>query len=272
MNKLGILFFFFIFIKPLLAQSTSTPPPVISLPGFGTHAVNLENSKSLTLSLPGDLNLFVAAQGMKCPRFMTFSPDHRLFVAGLYNCGDTKLGRVYLLEDFDPQTGAFGKVITYMDHLHNPNSVAFYSDMTGQSWIYIAQTDRLSRFHYESGSDKPTGAEEILATFPAYGLGYKYGGWHLTRTLCFGGNGKLYVSVGSSCNACEEKKEETRACVLEMDPDGKNQQVFASGLRNAVGLKWVNGQLFATNMGADHLGDDNPDDTFWSLEEGRNYG
>src|ERR1039457_1629761 len=90
MKKLGILFFFFITLTPLFAQYPSTPSPVISLPGFGTHAVNLENSKSLTLSLPGDLDLFVAAQGMKCPRFMTFSPDHRLFVAGLYNRGDTK--------------------------------------------------------------------------------------------------------------------------------------------------------------------------------------
>ena len=130
----------------------------------------------------------------------------------------------------------------------------------------------MARFRYESGSEKPTEAEEILATFPASGLGYKYGGWHLTRTLCFSGNGKIYVSVGSSCNACEEKKDEVRACVLEMDPDGKNKKVFASGLRNAVGLKWVKGQLFATNMGADHLGDDNPDDTFYALEEGQNYG
>ena len=66
----------------------------------------------------------------------------------------------------------------------------------------------------------------MLATFPDYGLGYKYGGWHLTRTIAVGGNGKIYVSVGSSCNACEEK-EAVRASILEMDADGKNQRHFA---------------------------------------------
>ncbi len=76
---------------------------------------------------------------------------------------------------------------------------------------------------------------------------------------------------GSSCNACEEK-EEVRATILEMDPDGKNQRYFARGLRNAVGLQWVNDRLYATNMGSDHLGDNRPADTFYSIEAGTNYG
>jgi hypothetical protein len=97
--------------------------------------------------------------------------------------------------------------------------------------------------------------------FLTYGLGYKYGGWHLTRTVVVGGDGKIYVAVGSSCNACEEK-EEVRASILQMNPDGKNKAYFARGLRNAVGLRWINGRLYATNMGSDHLGDNRPADTF----------
>jgi glucose/arabinose dehydrogenase len=77
--------------------------------------------------------------------------------------------------------------------------------------------------------------------------------------------------VGSSCNACEEK-EEVRASVIEMDPDGKNQKHFARGLRNAVGLRWISGRLFATNMGSDHLGDNKPADTMYALADGTNYG
>jgi glucose/arabinose dehydrogenase len=111
----------------------------------------------------------------------------------------------------------------------------------------------------------------VLATFPDYGLSYKYGGWHLTRTIVVGGNDKIYISVGSSCNACEEK-EEVRASVLEMDPDGKNQKYFARGLRNAVGLRWVRDSLYVTNMGSDHLGDDKPADTMYVLKDGTNYG
>ena len=107
-------------------------------------------------------------------------------------------------------------------------------------------------------------------------MSYKYGGWHLTRTIAIGPNGKIYVSVGSSCNACEEK-EDVRASILEMDADGKNQKRFAHGLRNAVGLRWIktrdgNGSLFATNMGSDHLGDHKPADTMYQLSSGANYG
>ena len=111
----------------------------------------------------------------------------------------------------------------------------------------------------------------MLATFPDYGLGYKYGGWHLTRTVVVGGNGKIYVAVGSSCNACEEK-EEVRASVLQMNPDGTDKHYFARGLRNAVGLRWTKNKLYATNMGSDHLGDNRPADTFYRLEDGRHYG
>jgi glucose/arabinose dehydrogenase len=57
-----------------------------------------------------------------------------------------------------------------------------------------------------------------------------------------------------------------------MDPDGKNQRHFARGLRNAVGLRWINGRLYATNMGSDHLGDNRPADTFYVVEGGKNYG
>jgi glucose/arabinose dehydrogenase len=266
---LGFISIFYFFAGLLSAQ---TPPPAPVPIHWAEHPIHLKNGKSLSFNLPSDLGLSIAAQGLKCPRFMTKSSDGRLFVAGLYNRGDTRKGRIYILENFNRTRGHFEKVTTYLDHLHNPNSVAFYTDASGQAWIYIALTDRLIRYRYAAGDERPSGEPEVLAGFPAYGLNYKYGGWHLTRTLCLAGNGKLYVSVGSSCNACEEKKDEIRACILEMDPDGTHQRLFAAGLRNAVGMKWVDHQLFATNMGADHLGDDEPDDTFYSVVDGADYG
>jgi glucose/arabinose dehydrogenase len=81
----------------------------------------------------------------------------------------------------------------------------------------------------------------------------------------------MYVSVGSSCNACKEK-EEVRASILEMNPDGSNRRIYASGLRNAVDLKWIGNSLWATNQGADHLGLNKPDETFYSLAGGTDYG
>jgi glucose/arabinose dehydrogenase len=236
-----------------------------------THHITLANGKSFDLRLPDGFDIAVAAQGLKRVRFMAQSPDDRIFVTDMYNLSDNKRGVVYILEDFDPATRQFKKLTKYLTGLRNPNSVAFYTDPSGTDWFYLALTNRLVRYRYEAGSEAPTGEPEVLATFPDYGLGYKYGGWHLTRTVVVGGNGKIYVAVGSSCNACEEK-EEVRATIVEMDPDGKNQRYYARGLRNAVGLKWVNDRLWATNMGSDHLGDNRPADTFYSIEEETNYG
>ena len=163
-------------------------------------------------------------------------------------------------------TGKFAKVIPYMTGLRNPNSVQFYRDASGQDWIYIAETDKLTRRKFTAGETKATDTQpQTLATFPDYGLSYKYGGWHLTRTIAFAPNGKLYISVGSSCNACVEK-EKVRASVIEMNPDGSNQREMAGGLRNAVGLKYVAGHLFASNQGSDHLGLQKPDETFYALD------
>jgi len=236
-----------------------------------THHIKLANGKSFDLKLPDGFGISVAAEGLKRVRFMARSPDDRIFVTDMYNLTDNKRGVVYILDDFDPATRQFKKLTKYLSNLRNPNSVAFHTDQSGRNWFYLVLTDRLVRYRYEAGSEAPPGEPEVLATFPDYGLGYKYGGWHLTRTVVVGGNGKIYVAVGSSCNACEEK-EEVRATIVEMDPDGKNQRYYAHGLRNAVGLKWANDRLWATNMGSDHLGDNRPADTFYSIEEEKNYG
>ena len=235
------------------------------------HRISLANGKSFELNLPEGYAIGVAAQGLKRVRFMALSPDNRIFVTDMYNLTDNQRGVVYILDQFDPKTYQFKKITKYLSGLRNPNSVAFYRDRNGTDWFYLALTDRLVRYRYEVGKDAPSGTPEVLATFPDYGLGYKYGGWHLTRTVIAGGNGKIYVAVGSSCNACEEK-EEVRATIVEMDPDGKNQRYFARGLRNAVGLRWTNGKLYATNMGSDHLGDNRPADTFSAIEDGKHYG
>lgn len=245
--------------------TTSAAPKLVP------HHITLANGKSFDLNLPEGFSIAVAAQGLKRVRFMARSPDDRIFVTDMYNLTDNKRGVVYILDQFDPESMQFKKVTKYLSGLRNPNSVAFYTDAAGADWFYLALTDRLVRYRYEAGSDAPSGEPEVLATFPDYGLGYKYGGWHLTRTVVVGGNGKIYVAVGSSCNACEEK-EDVRASMLEMDPDGKNQRHYATGLRNAVGVRWINGRLFATNMGSDHLGVNRPADTFYELADGKNYG
>lgn len=254
------------------------------------HPIQLANGKSLTLNLPPGFTINVAAQGLKRVRFLSIAPDNRIFVTDMHDLGDNALGKIYILDGWNAKTGTFSRTITYLDHLRNPNNLAFYTEPAhdgklAQSWIYIPLTDRLIRYKYNAGDNAPTGSPEVLAHYPDYGLNYKYGGWHLTRTVAFGvlhGRTRLYITVGSSCNACYEK-EEIRATLTAMDPDGSNQQIVARGLRNAVDIEFLfsidGGALFATNMGADHLGNGAPEDTFFELDSnarpiapGANYG
>lgn len=240
-------------------------------PNLVSHQINLKNGKRFSLNLPANYEIVPAAEGLRRVRFFSKAPDGRMFVTDMHDLTDNKNGIVYILDEWNAETGKFGKIIPYMTGLKNPNSVQFYTDSSGQDWLYLAETHQLTRQKFTRGEIKPTGKAEVLATFPDYGLSYKYGGWHLTRTIAVGGNGKIYVSVGSSCNACVEK-EKVRATVLEMNPDGSEQKVFATGLRNAVGLRWIGKFLFATNQGADHLGKNKPDETFYALKPEADYG
>jgi glucose/arabinose dehydrogenase len=233
------------------------------------YPVQLRNKPVFNLKIPASYKIAPAVEGLKRPRFFAKSPDGRLFLTDMYSRGDNKKGRVLMLEGWDDKQKKFGRVITYLDSLHNPNQVAFYT-VNGKHFIYVAETGRLSYYSYAPGDTMPSSSPTVIAQFPDYGLSYKYGGWHLTRSIAFHNN-KLYVSVGSSCDACIET-EEIRATVVEMDPDGRNQRIYARALRNSVGLKWVNNQLWATSMGRDNLGPDKPEDLFLTVEEGEFYG
>ena len=258
---LSILFFNLLCSMVVLAEQPKLIP----------HSISLKNGSHFSLNFPSNYEIIPAAEGLKRVRFFAKAPDGRMFVTDMYDLSDNKKGTVYILDEWNATTGKFGKVISYMTGLKNPNSVQFYTDTNGQDWLYIAETHQLTRQKFNKGEIKPTSTAEILATFPDYGLSYKYGGWHLTRTIAVGGNGKIYVSVGSSCNACVEK-EKVRASVLEMNPDGSEQRIYATGLSNAVGLKWIGKFLFATNQGSDHLGKNKPDETFYALKRNADYG
>jgi glucose/arabinose dehydrogenase len=238
------------------------------------HTLNYAPGKSITLSLPESFDIDVAASGLHRVRFFARSPDGRVFVTGMHDISDNARGSVFILDNWDEQAHRFKRVVHYLDHLRNPNNLAFWTDpATHQSWLYLPLTDRLVRYRYNPGDDAPSSPPETLIRFPDYGLSYKYGGWHLTRTVAVAevnGAARIFVSAGSSCNYCQEH-EVLRASVVSMDPDGKHPSMVAQGLRNAVDLHAVaevdGGALFATNMGDDHLGDQLPEDTFFELDK-----
>lgn len=99
------------------------------------------------------------------------------------------------------------------------------------------------------------------------------GGQHPNRTMAFGEDGKLYVSVGSTCNACEETNPEA-ATIITMSKDGKDRKVFAKGLRNTIGFDWHPGtkELWGMDHGSDDRGDDLPPEELNRLLDGKDYG
>lgn len=98
-------------------------------------------------------------------------------------------------------------------------------------------------------------------------------GQHANRTVAVGPDGMLYVSVGSTCNECQEPNQEN-ATLLQLSTDGKQRKIFASGLRNTIGFDWnpVNGQLWGLDQGIDWLGDDEQPEELNRIGQGKRYG
>lgn len=248
------------------AENLNPPAPVLT-----PKTLEFASGKKITLNVAANYAISVAAQGFKHVRFMAWSPDQRLFIGEMTDAGDTSTGRVLVLDNFNQASG-FGSAHVYLDHLRNPNSVAFYTDKNGAEWIYIALTDKLIRYKYTPGDNAPASQPQLIAAFPASGQSAAKGGWHLTRTIAIDRAADIfYVSVGSSCNSCEET-ETDRGVILQMNPDGSNNHVFAAGLRNAVGIIFAGGNLYATANEADHLGPDRPNDLVYKIASGANYG
>lgn len=99
------------------------------------------------------------------------------------------------------------------------------------------------------------------------------GGQHPNRTLAFGPDNKLYVSIGSTCNACEETNEE-HATILQMTANGSDRRVFAKGLRNTMGFAWhpETSEMWGMDHGMDWLGDEDQKEELNRIEEDGDYG
>jgi glucose/arabinose dehydrogenase len=257
------------FALALLLPCAAAP---LEIAAQSSHTLTYAPNKSITLSLPEGFDINIAASGLRRVRFFAQAPDARIFVTGMHDLADNTRGSVLILDGWSEHSHTFTRITHYLDHLRNPNNLAFWTDpSTHQSWLYLPLTDKLVRYKYNVGDNSPSSRPETLIRFPDYGLNYKYGGWHLTRTVAIGqlrGATRVFVSAGSSCNYCQER-EVLRAAIVSLDPDGKHPSLVAQGMRNAVDLRSIpalDGGLFATNMGDDHLGDNLPEDTFFKIE------
>jgi glucose/arabinose dehydrogenase len=204
------------------------------------------------LRLPEGFHIAVFAE-VDGPRMLTFTPGGVLLVSA---SGESK---VVALPDAK-HTGKAERVVTVLDGLNEPHGIAFY-----EGKLYVAENDKVRRYDWDEAKLRATNPKAI-ANLPT-------GGGHSTRSLVFHG-GKMYVSAGSSCNVCVEK-DPRRATVMEFNPDGSGQKIFAKGLRNAVGLALnpKTDTIWVTVNGRDWLGDDLPPDVIHDLgKDGGDFG
>ena len=208
-------------------------------------------------AVPAGFQVSVFASGFTEPRWLAVSPNGDVFVA------DSAVGEVVVLRDPQRQGIAESREI-FVDHLNLPFGIAFHDD-----YVYVADTNEVLRFRYDPKTSKRLGDAQRILSLP--GMGYHQ---HWTRSLAFSPDGqKLFVSVGSSDNISIEA-DPRRAAILETDPDGKNVRIFASGMRNAVGIGFNpdSDNLWAAVNERDDLGDELPSDYFTHVIDGGFYG
>jgi glucose/arabinose dehydrogenase len=205
------------------------------------------------LKVPPGFAIDVFADKVGSVRFMAIDPAGTLLVS------EPSAGRVLALPDKNGR-GKADPVQTVVTGLDQPHGLNFH-----EGALYVAETSRVQRFAYDPATMKAT-QPTLLTRLPA-------GGGHWTRTVVFGPDGLMYVSVGSSCNVCRES-DKRRAAVLRFNADGSGEQLFASGLRNAVGLAFhpTSGVLWATVNERDWRGDDVPPDYVTEIREGTVHG
>ena len=222
---------------------------------WGFHPTPAPAADQALVRLPPGFAIEVFARDLGPARFLAVDPAGTLLVSV------PRTGRVLALPDDDGDGRADGSIVV-ADGLQLPHGLAFH-----QGALYVAETGRVLRLPYDPARRRTTGpATVVVPDLPPRG-------GHWTRTIVFGPDGHLYVSVGSSCNNCEES-DARRGAILRYAADGSGGSRFATGLRNAVGLAFRPGtdELWATVNGRDWLGDDRPAEYVTRVVGGGFYG
>ncbi|MGB7210609.1 MAG: sorbosone dehydrogenase family protein [Pyrinomonadaceae bacterium] len=247
------------FEKPVV---TSIDPASLPKP-FATESARRVSKRvpqpaDAKLHLPKGFKINVFAEGdFKEPRWMALAPNGDVFLS------DARANSLIVLRDKN-KDGVAEERFVFSDALSQPFGIAFHKD-----WVYVANTDSVVRFKYKSGQTKAEGSPERVVELTAGGYNQ-----HWTRNVLFSPDGtKMFVSIGSATNVSVEA-DPKRAAISVYDPDGKNHRIYASGLRNPIGLAWnpKRGELWTAVNERDGLGDDLVPDYATSVKEGGFYG
>jgi len=237
----------------------------------------------LTPKAPSGFVVHKFADGLDHPRWLYVAPNGDVFVAeantelkGIKKIGAAlskkiktqhygkSANKIILFRDLNKDGNPDARY-TFIDSLNQPFGMLILGDR-----FYVANTDALLAYEYKAG-------DTVLKTSSRQILSLPGGGRHWTKNIISNQNGsKLYIAVGSSSNVAENgiDKEVRRANIIEINPDGSDEKIYASGLRNPVGMDWAPGTqtLWTAVNERDELGDELVPDYLTGVKEGGFYG
>jgi glucose/arabinose dehydrogenase len=271
-------------------------PPPNATPSATGFAQTVPIPPGARPSVPAGFAVEMVASGLKGPRVVRVAPNGDIFVtesnANTVRALRMAAGSAKLSGTGAPNAAAsLGSNEVFLSGLSQPYGIAFYPPGPDPKWVYVANSDSLVRVPYANGDLKASGKpERIVERIP----------WqhHWSRDVAVSPDGKrIFYSVGSGSNVAldmfpipldmpfeEFKKtrplgatwdtEDRRADVLSFDPDGKNEKIFATGLRNCAGvtIQPATGHLWCVVNERDLLGDDTPFEYATDVQEGAFYG
>jgi glucose/arabinose dehydrogenase len=242
------------------------------------------------LSVPPGFQISLFASDLKDPRTIVSAPNGDVFVV------ESEAGRIRVLRP-DPDGSKPQDNKVFASNLDAPFGIAFYPPGPAPRWVYVTNTVSVFRYAYRDGDLQAQGRPEVVVSDLAGPGGRSVQRGHITRDIVFSADGRqMFISVGSATNIGEgmDKRnaraiarweaehglgttwgnETDRAVVLAFDPEGKNRRVFASGIRNCVGMaiEPQSGDLWCSTNERDQLGDDLVPDFVTRVRQGAFYG
>lgn len=237
-----------------LQTSPATQPTSQQVqPEDRTFKLSKGDNPPIRFDLAQGFLIHVFASGLTGPRDLEFSPSGTLFVS------QPATNSVVALPDRDGN-GVADTVKTVVSGLGHAHGIVFHNGK-----LYVAGEKQVNRYSWDESSLSAS-IEKKLFSLPANSD-------HNNRTLVFDKKGNLYISLGSTCNVCRESPLKGGS-ILVSNEGGEPPKVLATGLRNAAFLAFspLTGQLYATEMGRDYLGDNSPPDELNIIQENQDYG
>ena len=263
-------------------QSAPPLPAPFATPWFRKPTRVVPMPDGHTLSVPPGFTVTLFADKLQMARFMALAQNGDVFLS---EPASRTAGKITVLRDAD-RDGVAETRETFATGLNRPFGLAFW-----KGYLYVGNNDSVIRFNYVPGQLAADGSPEKIADLPASDaaldedtakrlnipLNQTRGYNHWTRNVIFNAAGtRLYVTIGSATNATPENAGVAveRAAIHEYNPDGSGHRVFATGLRNPVGLAWypASNTLWTSVNERDHLGDDLVPDFITSVRDGGFYG